>query len=351
MLLKRGKIYHSRIMFEGQLHQKSLRTRNRADAIKREAIIRSELVRGAFGIIDAGKAPTLAQFEARLLPHWEANCAPRTAGFYKQNLAVLNRFGLLSLSRLHKIDAAMIEKFVQWRLKDKVTPVTVNHGLRTLRRILHIARDWKLIRDVPKVKMLPGENQREYVLDDQIVNDMVMLARKDYPTSRFHLLLPFLVDTGLRITEACDLQREHIQFKDELPCSIKIVKGKSKYAKREMPLTERASLTLAGSLQHSKGAYAFTSKGGYKPITRHYPSEQFRAVRDALKIGPECVLHSTRHTSCTRLGKAGADAFTIQKLAGHSSITISQRYVHADREIKESAIRLLDMLNQPKIES
>jgi site-specific recombinase XerD len=68
-----------------------------------------------------------------------------------------------------------------------------------------------------------------------------------------------------------------------------------------------------------------------------------------LNLGADVVLHSTRHTFCTRLGKAGADAFTIQKLAGHSSITISQRYVHADREVKESAIRLLDGLNAPKI--
>jgi site-specific recombinase XerD len=83
-------------------------------------------------------------------------------------------------------------------------------------------------------------------------------------------------------------------------------------------------------------------------LTRHYPSEQFRTIRDALNLGPDYVLHSTRHTFCTRLGKAGADAFTIQKLAGHSSITISQRYVHADKEVKESAIRLLDALNKPK---
>ncbi len=38
----------------------------------------------------------------------------------------------------------------------------------------------------------------------------------------------------------------------------------------------------------------------------------------------------------------------IQKLAGHSSIVISQRYVHADREFKQSAIRLLDKLNEPQ---
>ena len=350
-LIQRGKVWYSRFMVEGKLYQKTLRTRDRNIAIKREALIRTEVLKGEFGVIAAAKSPTLAQFEVRLLPHWKANVEPSTAGFYGQNLAVLNRYTPLAFSRLHKIDAPMIEGFIQWRLKQKVTPATVNHSLRTLRRVLYIARDWKLIREVPKVKTLSGENQREYVLEDETVNAMVEWLRGKYPTSRFHLMLPFLVDTGLRITEACSLKREHIQFKGEVPYSIKIVKGKSKYAKREIPLTDRAAFTLLGSLEHSRCAYTFTSKGGRKPITRHYPSEQFRTVRDALKIGPECVLHSTRHTFCTRLGNAGADAFTIQRLAGHSSILISQRYVHSDRKAKESAIHLLDLLNQPKIKS
>jgi len=30
----------------------------------------------------------------------------------------------------------------------------------------------------------------------------------------------------------------------------------------------------------------------------------------------------------TRLGESGADAFTIKRIAGHSSISISERYVH-----------------------
>jgi hypothetical protein len=34
------------------------------------------------------------------------------------------------------------------------------------------------------------------------------------------------------------------------------------------------------------------------------------------------------HTMLTRLGETGTDAFTIMKLAGHSSVTVSQRYVH-----------------------
>jgi integrase len=39
------------------------------------------------------------------------------------------------------------------------------------------------------------------------------------------------------------------------------------------------------------------------------------------------VIHSLRHTMLTRLGEAGVDAFTIMRIAGHSSITVSQRSV------------------------
>jgi integrase len=349
MLIKRGKVWHSRIMHGGRFFWKSLRTGNRNLAAQRESIIRSELLRGEFGILDTARTPTLMQFETRLVEHWKASTAPRTFGFYRQNFKVLTKFGFLALAKLHTIDAALIEKFTQARLRDEVTPVTINHSLRTLRRILHLAAEWRLIAKPPKVKMLPGENQRDYVMSDQLVNDMATLARKDYPKSGFDLLLPFLIDTGLRITEACRLQRDDVTFNGDVPCSIKIVQGKSKYAKREVPLTDRAAFVLLGALQRSKCEFVFTGKGGRKPMNRHYPSELFRTLRNALGIGPKCVMHSTRHTFCSRLGNHGCDAFTIQRLAGHSSIMISQRYVHPDLAAKQAAIALLDALNQPNI--
>lgn len=38
------------------------------------------------------------------------------------------------------------------------------------------------------------------------------------------------------------------------------------------------------------------------------------------------MLHSLLHTFLTRLGEAGFDAFTIMRIAGHSSVTVSQKY-------------------------
>ena len=54
---------------------------------------------------------------------------------------------------------------------------------------------------------------------------------------------------------------------------------------------------------------------------------------------------SVIHTFLTRSGEAGADAFTIMKLAGHSSVTVSQRYVHPTPESCELAFERLEALN------
>jgi integrase len=57
------------------------------------------------------------------------------------------------------------------------------------------------------------------------------------------------------------------------------------------------------------------------------------------------VVHSPRHTMLTRLGIQGVDAFTIMKIAGHSSITILQRYVHRSPESVERAFEKLNVSN------
>jgi hypothetical protein len=45
----------------------------------------------------------------------------------------------------------------------------------------------------------------------------------------------------------------------------------------------------------------------------------------------------------TRLGESGVDAFTIMRIAGHSSITVSQRYVHPSPEAVERAFERLQL--------
>jgi integrase len=57
-----------------------------------------------------------------------------------------------------------------------------------------------------------------------------------------------------------------------------------------------------------------------------------------------------RHTFLTRFGEAGADAFTIKKVAGHSSVTISERDIHPTPEGQERAFVRFTTLNETAVE-
>jgi hypothetical protein len=57
------------------------------------------------------------------------------------------------------------------------------------------------------------------------------------------------------------------------------------------------------------------------------PPHQHQNLREKLGMDPDFVLNSLRHIMLTRLGESGAGAFTIKKIAGQHSRSVSERYV------------------------
>ncbi len=53
------------------------------------------------------------------------------------------------------------------------------------------------------------------------------------------------------------------------------------------------------------------------------------------------VLYSLRHTFLTRLGESGCDVWTLARIAGHSSINMSARYVHPSEDAVLAAVERL----------
>ena len=341
-LYKRGNVWWTRIIWSGQTIQQSTRCKSKRDALNVEAAMRTRLAKGEVDIHDFTATPTLAAFEKRFLGYLPSHVSARTVGFYTESWAPLVKFPPLAKARLQHITVALIDRFTEHRLAQGVMPQTVNGSLRTLRRALHLAADWNLIRKSPKVKVLPGERQREFIISEDILAKF--LGRCSPGMKR---LLPFLIDTGLRITECCNLTWETVSLEPKEGAArgwVYVAKGKSKYAQRYVPLTARAADVLRECRTVSKKScpWPFTAFDGRRKMARHWPTQQFGAMRDVLELPWDCVLHSCRHTFCTRLGESGCDAFTIQKLAGHSSIVISQRYVHPTPARLERAIDMLE---------
>jgi integrase len=99
----------------------------------------------------------------------------------------------------------------------------------------------------------------------------------------------------------------------------------------------------------SKSEYVFANHRG-EPYLVTSLDHLHKKIREDLQLPTDCVIHSLRHTFLTRFGEAGADAFTIKKVAGHSGVTISGRYIHPTPEGQERAFERFANLNQEAIE-
>jgi integrase len=352
-LFKRGKVWWYNFWWDGEHIQASTHQTNKRVAQQMESAHKTRLAKGEVGIVERKPAPTLKAFAPRFTEAIEVRCAekPLTVSFYKSKLDRLLEYEPLASAKLDKIDEALIERYVQARrntligkgeAKRNLSPASVNRELATLRRLLYLAKEWKLIVGVPTIKLLAGERNREFVLSHNVERDYFDFAPQ--PLKDVALLM---IDTGLRVGEAVNLEWTDVSLEPVGGAKygyLCVRKGKSKNAKRNVSLTARVREMLIA--RHSANDSQWVFPGDMEgPFLATSLNHQHIKIRRLLGLSEDFVIHSLRHTMLTRLGEAGVDAFTIMKIAGHSSITVSQRYVHPSPESLERAFERLESLN------
>ena len=161
---------------------------------------------------------------------------------------------------------------------------------------------------------------------------------------RDRLLIAIFVNTGLRITEACSIQRENLDLKE---CKIKVM-GKGR--KERMIFFSPAVGDLLKeyiSTQSEGQKYLFPAdnKLGYQGIRSL--EKTFRRLCKRLGIKP-ITPHQLRHYFATHALKNGARIEVISRLLGHSSVAITdQVYVHiGEQEAEDEARKYAPLANK-----
>ena len=355
-LYKRGDVYWYQFQFKGQRIQESTHTGNKDAARQIESAERVRLAKGEAGINERQPAPTLAEFGPRFQRAIETVCAdkPATVGFYEEKLRRLLADSQLAGARLDAIDEAVIDGYKQRRTRQAsrygrpISPASVNRELATLRRLLRLAQEWKVLDRVPRIRLLRGERNREFVLGHGL--EPAYLAAAPQPLRDVAVLM---LETGVRPGEAVGLQWPDVRLQTAVHAKygyIVIRGGKSRNAKRNLRLTARAAEMLQARKAATRSAWVFPGETAESAILGTSLDHQHDEVRTAVNLPKDFVIHSLRHTMLTRLGEAGADAFAIMKIAGHSSVTVSQRYVHPTPEGMDRAFERLEILNAEKFE-
>lgn len=321
---------------DGKVVRRNTKQSNRRTAEELEATHRTRLARGEADL-PVGKAPTLAAFNPVLTSR---TGKARSSEFYASRLKALLAFPPLANARLSDIDEPLIEKYLASR-REEVSPATLNRELATLSKALRLARDKKLIHGLPKIRREPGEHHREFVLkpDDQ----GAYLGACPDPLRDVAALV---LETALRLGEAlaltwADVVLEPSDGKKFGWLHVRV--GKTKSAERVVSLTAKAAEVLKTRKVTSTVQWIFPNEKQTGPALVNSVGHQHKRVRDRLVLNEGFVVHSLRHTALTRLGEAGVDVFTLKRIAGHSSVTTSERYVHPSDSAMEAAFERLQV--------
>jgi integrase len=200
-----------------------------------------------------------------------------------------------------------------------------------------LAYEWGKVDRPVKVKLATGEHQRDRVLNEQEIESYLSVCPQPWKDCA-----TIILDEGFRPGEVFALRWADVFLHGDGTGLIQIVDGKSKAARRVLPMTPRVH-KLLGARHEAAAApdegwifpclsstWTFKSKRTAK--CEHFngdaAKEQHKKALADSGVKP-FVPYTLRHTALTRLGEAsGGDVFVLARIAGHSSITITQRYVH-----------------------
>jgi integrase len=351
---KGSRYYFAKFRWKGKLIRKSTRATDAKTARSIEGKLRSELAKGNWGILERKAAPTLAHFlEKEFLPYADSTAAkPSTATYYHDGARRLLASDLAGLP-LDQITDQHAGQFAA-RLA-YLSPSTVNCGLRTLRRALSLAVQWGKVERMPKISLAKGERQRERVLTDDEATRYLAACPQPWRD-----VVTIILGTGLRPGEVRPLRWEHVLLNGDGGL-IRVAEGKSRAARRILPMVPQVYYALKARHDAqgnpSEGwLFPTGSRSGHleESTDKKYHAKALEALAKAHKEKPEECRevkpfepYCLRHTALTNLGASGCDAFTLARIAGHSSIQMTMRYCHPQADAIERAFS--QIASRPKV--
>src|SRR5664280_688468 len=328
-IYKRGQIYWYKFTFNGEAIRESTRQKNQHTARMMEAAHRVSLAKGEVGIRDKKQSLMLAEFCDERFEPWAksrfANSPKTWLDFYRVGLRAIRSYKPLASLRLDEVTSERAAEFAAHRQSQKLQVSSVNSSLRVLRRILRLAAEWGELESVPSIKRLPGERHRELVVSPEEEARYLAVANE-----QLGAIATLLVDSGIRPEECYRLRWESVTWTNGRNGTFLVTHGKTAAARRVLPMSLRVRRILETRWRNANTPAegwiwpAATKSGHVEPSSL---KKQHRKALGLAGVRP-FVLYSLRHTFLTRLGESGCDAWTLARIAGHSSIAISSRYVH-----------------------
>ena len=332
-------------------HQKLGRTTEvtLAEARKQAKSMKAAITMGANprGEAKAQKAvPTFDEFFSdSYLPHIK----PRKRSWKKDQglylMYVAGRFGKTRINAVRKQDVQEFHsgllEIVQANGK-KLSPASADHVVKLIRQMLNKAVEWEVIAHSPiaRIKLFNVDNRLENYQTPEQLESLLNVLSKDENRGVCDAAI-LLLCTGARLNEALQSRVGHFDLNSRV-WRIEAKTSKSKRV-RSVPLNDTAVELVTNIIERKElepDSYLFNSeKTGNHLGHVHKVWDRLRK-----KAGmPHLRLHDLRHQFASFLVNDGRSLYEVQKILGHSSHSVTERYAHL------SSKSLMDAANSASV--
>jgi len=315
-----------------------------------EAVLRRRLAAGEplRPVPPASPAITFGEFSAEWFATYvKTNCKPSSQRSREHILRIhlLPWFGSI---RLTDMTTSRVEAYKAAKIREGLSPKTVNDHLGVLGKCLRDARNWDRPAANPKLKALRVQDPPIEVLRHEEADRLLSAMN----SNRWRAMATVALHTGLRRGELFGLRWSDVDLENaNLMVRQSIVEGIAGPPKsnreRSVALDQVAVAALASMPRTHELVF---HRGNGQPLTCSTAQGALtRACRRAKlrNIG----WHTFRHTFASWLVSAKVPLPYVQALLGHSTIEMTMRYVHFASSALHEAVDALNPVRPVALES
>ena len=256
----------------------------------------------------------------------------KTKRFYRNGWRLLKATAVAEM-RIDQITGDYAEQ-----LKFLGSAANANCALRTLRRMLHKAEEWKMIGHSPKIKLMK-EHGRHLRLDDEAERKLLEAASvcgwRQRTRELFRDIVILMRDTGMRNQrELYRMRIENLDWENRL---IFVPDSKTPEGRRLVPMSRRVFEILRDRCSIRHEGWVFPSP---RSATGHISSigRLFRQARAKASLPKELVLYCARHDYGTRILMRTGNLAAVMKTMGHRDVKTAMQYQHPELEVVRAAL-------------
>jgi len=276
-------------------------------------------------------APTPQDAMVQAVESFFARCAARglaegTVAFYRQRLDSFRRYVEQHAPGTgpDEVTPALVRDFLGAE-RERTSAAGAHHARATLNAFFTHLLNEGLVADNPiaKVERVKASQKLVRPLAEEEIERLLSSCGRGFLGARVRALLTLLVDTGLRASEACGLDLGDVDLNAGL-LRVRHAKGGKE---RELPFGQAARAALLGYLA-GRGelptAALFVTHFGDR-LDRGDLRRILKQAGDRAGVS-NLHPHRLRHTAATLFLRGGGNLFSLQRMLGHSSLTMVRRY-------------------------